>query len=427
MKEIIYQMLPRLWGEGKFSSIDDKVLEYYKSSGISYVWYTGIIRHSTGKAFVKGDPGSPYAIHDYYDVNPYLADDEDRRMDEFELLVKRTHAAGLKLIIDFIPNHVGRDFTGDLPLYDRCDYDWTDTFKIDYTHPDTARRLLAILNFWASKGVDGFRCDMVELVPRDFFRWAIASVKEKHPGTIFVAEVYEKGNYRDYIDNVGFDLLYDKSGLYDILFALSSGNGDARAITGNWQFLGDLQPRMLNFLENHDEVRFNSMAALHVSLLLNTAPFMVYFGEEIGEDASSEGNRRTSIFEWRKYPSLQRLDAFIHSGKGLKAGERKLLSRFRKLLKLSTEPAFCDGLSYDLCYCNGPGGFDPARHFAFLRHGGKHTWLVAANFSGEDAEMKIRIPDHAVQYLMPDAAQNPWRDGIDLHVPAGDGVVLKLK
>ena len=428
MKEIIYQLLPRLWGEGKFSSIDDKVLAYWKSIGVSYVWYTGIIRHSTGKDFVKGDPGSPYAISDYYDVNPYLADKPGKRMKEFESLVGRTHEAGLKLIIDFVPNHVGRDFEGDLPLHDYCDYDWTDTLKIDYSQPETASKLIDILLFWASKGVDGFRCDMVELVPRDFFRRAIPAVKAARPGAIFIAEVYEKNNYRTYIEDVGFDLLYDKSGLYDTLFALSEGWGDSRGITGNWQFLSDLQPHMLNFLENHDEIRFNSLAALHVSLLFNTAPFMLYFGEEIGEDAGSEDNRRTSIFEWRKYPSLQRLAGFAHSGKGLKAEERSIFLRFRKLLKLAGEPAFRDGGNYDLCYCNGPeNGFDQSKHFAFLRYGRRAIWLVAANFSESDATFSLRIPDHAVSIMMPGALENPWGDGVSVKVPARDGVVLKLK
>ena len=113
-------MLPRLWGNdrtrprkngslsengtGKFSDIDRDTLEYLKWLGCSHVWYTGILRHSTQESdngcipshpqFVKGKAGSPYAICDYYDVNPYLADDPQMRMSEFEALVERTHDAG---------------------------------------------------------------------------------------------------------------------------------------------------------------------------------------------------------------------------------------------------------------------------------------------------------------------------------------------
>ena len=101
MKQIIYQMLPRLWGSGKMSSIDTESLEYLRGLGVDCVWYTGLIRHATRKAdegctpshpqFVKGEAGSPYAITDYYDVNPYLADVPERRMEEFRDLVQRTH------------------------------------------------------------------------------------------------------------------------------------------------------------------------------------------------------------------------------------------------------------------------------------------------------------------------------------------------
>ena len=81
MKSIIYQMLPRLWGNGKFSSIDAGSLEYVKGLGAHYIWYTGVIRHATSatEKVVKGDAGSPYAIVDYYDVNPYLADNSANR------------------------------------------------------------------------------------------------------------------------------------------------------------------------------------------------------------------------------------------------------------------------------------------------------------------------------------------------------------
>ena len=153
--------------------------------------------------------------------------------------------------------------------------------------------MLEIVLYWCSKGVDGFRCDMVEMVPWQFMKWLIEKVKASYPGVIFIAEVYQKDLYRRYVEEVGFDLLYDKSGLYDTLRSVVQGGGTARAITWNWQSLGDLQPRMLNFLENHDEQRFASdffamdaskaAAPLCVSLLLNDSAFMIYNGQEAGE------------------------------------------------------------------------------------------------------------------------------------------------
>ena len=435
-KPIIYQMLPRLWGEGRMSSVDDATLDYLRGLGISHVWCTGIIRHSTGKPFVKGDAGSPYAISDYYDVNPYLADVPSRRISEFRALVRRVHDHGLKLIIDFVPNHVGCDYSdkhGGIPLYGWHDYDWTDTVKIDYSAPGTWEAMYQIVRFWASKGVDGFRCDMVELVPPEFLKWLIARIKEEFPEIVFIAEVYQKEKYRLYIDDVRFDCLYDKSGLYDVLRAITAGHGTARAITWNWQFLQDLQPRMLNFLENHDEQRIASpwfagrpddYAALCASLMLNTAPFMLYFGQETGVDASEGHEGRTSIFNFARPASLQRLCDYVHGG-SLTAEETAVLERYRAALRLALDPSVSEGLTYDLCYCQSAAdGFDPDRHFAFLRHSDGGTMLFCCNFSGSAARLSIRIPQHAVDCLGLGCNLSP--DGISLTVSPYDYTVIVI-
>lgn len=435
-KSIIYQMLPRLWGEGRMSSVDDATLDYLRGLGISHVWCTGIIRHSTGKPFVKGDAGSPYAISDYYDVNPYLADVPSRRISEFRVLVRRVHDHGLKLIIDFVPNHVGCDYSdkhGGIPLYGWHDYDWTDTVKIDYSAPGTWEAMYQIVRFWASKGVDGFRCDMVELVPPEFLKWLIARIKDEFPEIVFIAEVYQKEKYRMYIDDVRFDCLYDKSGLYDVLRAITAGHGTARAITWNWQFLQDLQPRMLNFLENHDEQRIASpwfagrpddYAALCASLMLNTAPFMLYFGQETGVDASEGYEGRTSIFNFARPASLQRLCDYVHGG-SLTTAETAVLERYRAALRLALDPSVSEGLTYDLCYCQSAAdGFDPDRHFAFLRHSEGGTMLFCCNFSGSAVRLRIRIPQHAVDYLGLGCNLSP--DGISLTVSPYDYTVIVI-
>ena len=456
-KPIIYQMLPRLWGEGRMSSVDIPSLTYFKALGATHVWYTGMIRHATDPAFVKGNPGSPYAITDYYDVNPYLADNEDERMAEFEALISRTHESGLRVVLDFVPNHVARDYgrarvrkdldylgDGDDPLVHwkesndfyyypgqalqlpegRCfeenparatgnaftpapsANDWFDTIRLNYcpTHTGTWDRMLAILLFWAGKGVDAFRCDMVELVPIQFFAWAIRRVKDLYPDIQFIAEVYQKENYREWIEVAGFDYLYDKSGLYDTLRGIVGHQGSARGITGVWQQLGDLQPRMLNFLENHDEQRFASpyfgrdgqrtFAPLATSLLLNTAPFMLYFGEEIGERAAEAADGRTTIFNRIRIPSLQRLYAFAHTGAGLLPEEAAIQTRFRELLAKAADPLFAEGETFDLGYCNGDR-LDPERQFAFLRAHEGRTALIFCNFGDEPASARLRIPDHA--------------------------------
>ena len=551
-KPIIYQMLPRLWGNdtenmvqngslsengtGKFSDIDSATLEYLKWLGCSHLWLTGVIRHSTQEhtqgcmpshpQFVKGKAGSPYAICDYYDVNPYLADNPDERIGEFENLVKKAHDNGLKIIIDFVPNHVSRDYGKVNPVsghpvlgadddktvhwkeendfyyypgqslilpneapagyapYHECPAmatgnncyspapgvnDWYETVKINYgeNHTGTWDKMLDILLYWAGKGVDGFRCDMVELVPPQFMKWAIAEVKKAFPSVIFIAEVYKKDLYSEYVRNVGFDYLYDKSGLYDTLRTVVEKNVDdngmpvelwqsATGITRNWQFLGDLQPYMLNFLENHDEQRFaseyfgkdsaNAMAPLYVSLFLNTAPFMIYFGEEVGEkgmedEGFSSLNGRTTIFDWWSVASVRRLRHMIHTGAyktldveavkaaGLTDEEARAFCSFAQATRFAaSDDAVGKGSTYDLCYCNASSdGFDRNRHFAFLRDYEEHTVLVAANFSQREAVMKLTIPEHAFEWMgIPVTDQLYPGKIIEITVPARGGIVKNI-
>ncbi|MCR5325521.1 MAG: hypothetical protein K6E37_02085 [Bacteroidales bacterium] len=398
---IIYQVLTRLWGEGKFSSWDEASFNYLHSLGIDYIWFTGIPRHASGKDFVKGNPGSPYAITDWYDVNPYLADKTRSRMKEFEALVDRTHKAGLSCLIDFIPNHVACDYAGRLAVHDWCDGDWTDTRKVDWSALETREEFVRVLSFWASKGVDGFRCDMVELVPSDALGEVIARVRKDFPNLLFVAEVYGRENYGRYLDEAGFDLLYDKSGSYDILRGILNGSRSARELTWNWQWLGQRQGSMLNFLENHDEQRLASpffasntgraRAALAYSMLFNGASFMIYAGQELGEDAAEGSDGRTSIFNWCQPLSLRHIWTLIHEGKGLGRKERSTLSEYRQLCALKKR--ISPDRNWDLCYCNeNAPGFNPDTMTAFMRFDGHKALLVFCNFSDREATVLLRFP-----------------------------------
>ena len=429
MRHIVYQVLPRIWGSGKLAEWDTPVFDYLKSLGINTIWYTGIIRHASGQPFVKGNPGSPYAISDYFDVNPYLATNEAKRIAEFEALVKRTHNAGLKVIIDFVPNHVACDNT-QIPVHPWCDYDWTDTKKVDYGHPDTYGKMLEILRYWASKGVDGFRCDMVEMVPVHFFEWVIPELKKEFPELLFIGEAYNRANYRPLLD-AGFDLLYDKSGVYDILRHVICDGWGARELTGNWQFLQDMQPHMLNFLENHDEQRIASpyfagkaskaYSAFAFCSLFNTASVMLYAGQELGEAAAEGAEGRTSIFDWTAPVSLKHLHAMVHSRKPLPAKEKAVLEHYRQILTVASTPLASEGANYDLCWCNeGPEGFDPERHFAFLRYDANRCILVFCNFSDNPAKAFIHIPEGVIEKC------RPVQGGIEVSASAWDAALVEL-
>ncbi|MFW5546621.1 MAG: alpha-amylase family glycosyl hydrolase [Bacteroidales bacterium] len=513
-KITIYQVLPRLYGNttannipggdihengcGKLGDFTPEALKRIKDFGFTHIWYTGVLEHATQTdyttygiakdhpAVVKGKAGSPYAIKDYYDICPDLASAPEKRMKEFEALVRRTHKAGLKMLIDFVPNHVARSYHSDakparvkdlgegddmakgfspqnnfyyLPGQmfstenfeeDRAanvpyrEYpakvtgnncfsprpgrnDWYETVKLNYgvdfyaggtanfdPVPDTWDKMTAILLFWAKKGVDGFRCDMAEMVPAEFWAYAIAKVKEKYPKLIFVAEVYNPAEYRRYLQS-GFDYLYDKVGLYDTLRAVVRGEASASCITGQWQCVDDIRTHMLYFLENHDEQRIASdffagsgekaRPALAVSAFMGTNPLMIYAGQELGErgmDAEGFSGRdgRTTIFD---YWHVDTLDRLCHGDLLTCTPEQQALyAYYNNIVKLcNSEAALREGTFYDLQYANyvADNGYNADRQYAFLRAAGKEKMLIVANFADQDVHVGVRIPENAFAFM----------------------------
>ena len=480
-------------GCGKFNDIDAATLRRIKKLGCTHVWFTGVIRHGTATdyteygipknnaAVIKGLAGSPYAITDYYDVDPDMAVNVEKRMQEYEKLIERTHKAGMKVVMDFVPNHVAREYHSvccpqgvtDLgaddnqnegfnpqnnfyycpgcklePTFDIKDYeefpakstgndhfdnhpgknDWYETVKLNYgidywTHighfsptPDTWHKMTAILMFWASKGVDAFRCDMAEMVPAAFWQYATERVKDVYPWIDFIGEVYDPNQYRTYIAS-GFDYLYDKVGMYDTVRAIMCGQCPAHAITQKWQQTDDIKEHMLYFLENHDEQRVASdffagnaqkgIPGLITSALMQQNPFMLYAGEEFGErgmDAEGFSGRdgRTTIFD---YWCVDTIRKGYYARTEMTKDEKHLEKQHAQILGIATtEKAVSEGLFYDLMYANPWSDdpscqFNPDRQYAFLRKSGDEMLIVVANFSDEKANVGVRIPEHAFTYL----------------------------
>lgn len=515
MKPLIYQIFTRLYGNkknanipagsieengcAKMNDITAKRLERIASMGFTHVWFTGLIEHATQTdysangikadhpAVVKGRAGSPYAIKDYYDIDPDLAVNVKQRMKEFNALLKRTHQAGLKLVIDFVPNHVARQYNSDAhpkgvkdlgedddttkafdpnnnfyylegqTLHTNFDTerrakqpyseypakatgndcfnawpsrnDWYETVKLNYgidimngrqphfsPTPSTWLKMTDILLFWCKKGVDAFRCDMAEMVPAEFWEYAISKVRSKYPHVQFIAEVYNPNEYRHYIAS-GFDYLYDKVGLYDTLRAIVTEGRSASCITGCWQAVDDIRQHMLNFLENHDEQRIASayfagdarkaLPALAVSCLMGSNPFMVYAGQEIGEpgmdaEGFSGSDGRTTIFDYWNPQSLQKLTADNIEAK-LNADETSLYNYYKKIISLArNQPALNDGVFYDLQYANYARdyGYDCDRQYAFIRKAENgQTLLICANFGPNAVHAGVKIPAHAFDFL----------------------------
>jgi glycosidase len=274
-----------------------------------------------------------------------------------------------------------------------------------------------ILLFWASKKVDGFRCDMAEMVPVEFWGWAISQVKQQYPEIIFIAEVYNPAEYRNYIYHGQFDYLYDKVGLYDMLRNITSRNYPVREITNAWQSLGGIENKMLNFLENHDEQRIGSgffsgggvcaQPAMIVAATLTQAPVMIYSGQELGElgmecEGFSGVDGRTTIFDYWGVKSIQ---AWVNGGKFdgklLTDEQRELRAFYQRLLNITiSEKAITNGLMFDLEFANFENPkFNTHEQYAYFRKFEEELLLIVLNFDDKALDTEVRFPLEAFRYL----------------------------
>ena len=519
-KMVIYQMMTRLFGNlsttnkpygtieengvGKFNDINEVALKGIKELGVTHVWYTGAIEHALLTDYskygiplddadvVKGRAGSPYAIKDYYDVNPDLAVDVKNRMKEFEQLIDRTHAQELKVIIDFVPNHVARGYKSDakpqgiqdlgeeddlsvsfkpsnnfyylpgqsfqppagynslgpnsFPTKDKKYEEnpakvtgndqftaspgineWFETVKLNYgvdiqngrklfsdPIPSTWIKMKDILIFWANKRVDGFRCDMAEMVPAEFWNWAIPQVKAVNPEIFFIAEIYNPAQYRNYIDQGKFDYLYDKVQLYDTLRLLINKRSSTSHIHTIQQSLKGINRNMLHFLENHDEQRIASsffaddawkaVPAMVISATIDQGPVMIYFGQEVGEPGAGNSgfsgeDGRTTIFDYWGVPEHHK---WVNGGRfdGGQLGDLQLPLRqfYGDILTFaSNSKAITQGEYYDLTNFNLSQGNIPNDVHVFARVYKDERLVILSSFGDKAKRVKVKLSDEVVQ------------------------------
>ena len=551
-KPVVYQLFTRLYGNtntanipwgsiedngvGKFADIDDAALSSIKALGTSHVWYTGVPHHAVINDYseygishddpdvVKGRAGSPYAVKDYYNVNPDLALNPANRLEEFEALIKRTHENGMKVIIDIVPNHVARSYQslslpegqtnfghsddtsvvyardnnfyyvvdkafevptaqgyktlgGDKhPLADgefkeypakwtgngaraaKPDInDWYETVKINYgvkpdgtydfptlpaqyaeksysehvdfwkdkSLPDSWYKFQSIAHYWLDKGVDGFRYDMAEMVPVEFWSFLNSSIKQRSPDAFLLAEVYQPSKYRDYIHLGKMDYLYDKVGFYDTLKTIMQGSGKVSELVSVHNQISDIAPHMLHFLENHDEQRIASedfagsaergKPALAVSALISSSPTLLYFGQDVGEDGSEDMGfgdpTRTTIFDYAGVPAHQR---FMNDGKfdaGQSTEEEKALHSFYKDVMNIAATNSAINARYQSLHALNLSEKDSAyseKQFAFLREENDQGFIVIANFSDNaTGPISLIVPASAIKASSNNLALKP--------------------
>ena len=557
-KAVVYQVFTRLFGNqnstnkpwgtidengvGKFNDFSDKALAAIKELGVTHIWYTGVPHHAVITDYtkygisnddpdvVKGRAGSPYAVKDYYNVNPDLAVEPENRLAEFEALVARTQRHGMKVIIDIVPNHiarnyqsltnpkgvvdfgsnddssveyhkhnnfyyvVGEDFKVPAPLegyrplggepHPLVDatfnespakwtgngarkaqphfHDWYETIKVNYgvrpdgtydfpklppeysekdyhAHlafwadkevPDSWKKFRNIVLYWTEKGVDGFRYDMAEMVPVEFWSYLNSSIKQKNSDAFLLAEVYNPSIYRDYIKLGKMDYLYDKVDFYDSIKLIMQGKRPASTLLTAIEKVEDIDEHMLHFLENHDEQRIASpdfagdarkgMPAMVVSTLIGKSPTMLYFAQALGEPG--DGNpgfgraTRTTIFDYWGVPSLQR---WINGGKfdggGLSEAELKLREFYARLMTFSANSQALLGDYQDLHRHNLENPKTSSTYseklFSFVRYSKKEKLIVVTNFSdSETYSINLSLPGELIKRWQLNEGAHQFKD-----------------
>ncbi|NBC58587.1 MAG: alpha-amylase [Bacteroidetes bacterium] len=543
-KKVVYQVFTRLFGNtnttnkpwgtleengvGKFNDFTDKALSEIKALGITHIWYTGVPHHAVITDYtkygisnddpdvVKGRAGSPYAVKDYYNVNPDLAENPEKRLQEFEALIERTHKAGLKLLIDIVPNHVARHYKSlsapegveDFGIADSVNVqysrnnnfyynpgesfkvpewknayqplggenhpladgkfkeypakwtgngsrasqpdmnDWYETVKVNYgvrpngekdisklpegfenkdykTHykfwkdksvPDSWTKFKDIALYWIDKGVDGFRFDMAEMVPVEFWSYMNSAIKMKNPDAFLLAEVYQPNLYRDYIKKAKMDYLYDKVQLYDSLKRVMQGRGSTDNIPPIFDELKDIEHHMLHFLENHDEQRIASTGfagdarkgkpAMVVSATSTSSPTMVYFGQELGEPAKEDlgfgDPTRTSIFDYGSVPSYVRwVNDKQFDGGQLTEDEKNLRDFYKRLLNFTIKSPALMGEYQDIHLYNQQNSeVYNDKILSYVRWSAGEQLIIVSNFSPDNAyHFKLQLPEELVSKL----------------------------
>ena len=541
-KEVVYQVFTRLFGNtntnnkpwgtieengvGKFNDFTEKALKEIKDLGVTYIWYTGVPHHDVIRDYtkygisnddpdiVKGRAGSPYAVKDYYNVNPDLAVNPKNRLQEFKALVERTHKVGLKVIIDIVPNHVARNYKGltnpegvedfgasddtsktydvnnnfyynpneafKVPVWENGYLplggekialadgvfkevpakwtgngsrlsqphinDWYETVKVNYgispegkkdfnelpngfenedykkhfefwkdkTVPSSWIKFRDIALYWLDFGVDGFRYDMAEMVPVEFWSYMNSSIKMKRPDAFLLAEVYNPDLYRDYIKRGKMDYLYDKVELYDTIKHIMQGHGSTDYIAPIQDNLKDIEHNMLHFLENHDEQRIASpefagspekgKPAMVVSATISTSPTMIYFGQEFGEPGAEDAGfgkpSRTSIFDYIGVPTLQRWVNNKQFDGGQSTDKEKALRDFyKRLLNFTINSSALAGHYQDIHHFNRQHTeWYNDKVLSFVRWSDTEKLIIISNFNAENTYgFELSLPQDIIE------------------------------
>jgi glycosidase len=300
---VIYEIFPRAFSSnGDINGITAQ-LDRLKDLGVTILWTMPI--HPIGEKFRKGEFGSPYAIRDYYAVDPNYG-----TVDDYKRLVSEAHKRGLKVIMDLVADHTAWDaVTMKYPDFYKHDAqgrvippvpEWTDVAALNYDNPALRRYMIAMLKYWIqSCDVDGFRCDAASMVPTDFWEQVRDELTKIKPDIMMLAEASKPE-----LLVKAFDIDYSWP-LLGKLNKVLTGNAPASSIRWSWEKSRTEFPQdalSMRISDDHDETRAISRYGLNGALAASALMFtldgvpLIYNGMEVGDDTQSSGG---ALFEKR--------------------------------------------------------------------------------------------------------------------------------
>lgn len=374
---IIYEVYTRAFSkEGNFAGVEKRLPEL-KKLGVTILWMMPI--HPVGVEKRKGSLGSPYSIQDYYGVNP-----EFGTIDDFKSLVNKSHELGFKVVIDLVANHTSwdskminehpewftKDSTGNFipPVAD-----WSDVVDLNYDNKDLRTYMLEMMKYWVRDvGIDGFRCDVSEMVPTDFWNDARAALDSIKPVFLLSEGMYAEHHRKAFDATYGWNSYHTMAQIFK--GEKPASEMDSVLIRESLAYpKGSLRMR---FSSNHDEnawdmpdvEKFGKEGAKLAAVLTNTIPGipLLYNGQEVGNSITLGLFEKFEIDwkrgkEWTEF--YKKLFAVRKNNRSLAAGDYQYVKNNR-----------------------------PEQVYSFIRTDGMNTILAVFNFSNSERTVTLELP-----------------------------------
>ena len=379
---VVYEIFPRNFSkEGDLNAITGR-LDELKDLGVDVLWLMPI--HPIGEKMKKGSLGSPFAVRDFYAVNPDYGTTND-----FKRLVDEAHKRGMKLIMDIVagqtawdsvlmehPDFYTKDTNGAIIPPDPA---WADVAGLNYANPEVRRYMTEMMKYWLRDyGVDGFRCDVAPTVPVDFWETTHDELEKINPQVVILADAAAKPG----LLSKAFDI--DSSwGFFYTLDLVMSSAAPVSYLKESWEHTHQQFPKgalHLRFSDNHEQTRSvarhgmeGALAAQVLMLTLDGVP-LFYNGMEAGDATESTD---PALFE--------KMPVFWHPG-----GRPPLRNIYRDLIKLRKQyAALCDG---DVSWVPNTAAVDVV---SFVRKDAKDEFLVLINLTSHRATGSVELADPA--------------------------------